>query len=420
MRKISLFVVFTFIIILSVSSFSLVIQPFGVFGNVSLVRHDLTALIKVVPFAEFELGQNILTLSNINALLNEEEFVIDKTALSNALENGLKFTFPVSLGTYVDLRLGGLRLIPYTRVDGNLFLSLPSTLGELLVGDTLINDEYSDSYSGFMSGGFIANGGLALMLGDFYVAGNAYAPILFIDPMQTTIDVSYTSSASPAYAELNASAIIKGYSRISLVDLMHGRINSLINDLSNVDDYGISLEIGYGNDMLGFAIRNITIRPAKAWYSVEAGGNGNAKYTAEGTNITTDATYSFSEPIFARLSEPIEIVAPIQLTAYLKNDGFIMWGIMGSYWLPYNWQETNNWLNGNWAVKGYAGLNLGIARAYYMLGYNQINYAHTIGIGANLFIFNADLKLTATTNTILPSDNSTPGIGIALTFSGGL
>jgi len=77
------------LVVFSVSAFSFVIQPFGLFGNVALVRHDLTALIKVVPFVEFELGQNILTLNNINALLNEEQVDINENAFADALANVL-------------------------------------------------------------------------------------------------------------------------------------------------------------------------------------------------------------------------------------------------------------------------------------------------------------------------------------------
>jgi len=407
MRRISILVFL--LVVFSVSVFSFVIQPFGLFGNVSLVRHDLTALIKVVPFAEFELGQNILTLDNINALLNEEQVDIDENAFADALANGFKLSAPISLGTYVNLKLGALRLVPYVRVDGNIALDLPKTFAELLVGDTLIDHTYNDTKEGFLSASIMANGGVALMLGDFYVAGNAFVPVLFSDATETTVTVSYTSSSTPAYAELNAIGMIRAYSRVSLNDIASGNIDSLIDELSHLEDYGLSVELGYGNDNFGVAVRNIVITPAKAWYAVEVTGNGKATYTAQGTDITFEATYSISEPMVARLLTPVSITPPIQITAYLKNDGFIMWGVMGSYWL-----------DGNWAVKGYAGLNIGIARAYYILGYNQINYAHTIGIGANLFLLNADLKLTATTNTLFPTNNSTPGIGIALTFSGGL
>ncbi|QAV33503.1 hypothetical protein SAMN04488510_1063 [Fervidobacterium changbaicum] len=396
-------------LILAISGFALTIQPFGLFGNVSLVRHDFTALLKFVPFAEFEFGQNILSMGNINALLNEEDFKVDKTTLSSALQSGFQFALPVSLGAYADLKLGALRFVPYTRVDGNINLTLPKTFAELLVGDTQIDETYESSYTNFFNANITANGGIAIVIGDIYVAGNLFTPVLYSDPQTTMIDVSYTSSATPAYAELSASGKIRAYSRISLNDLMSQNIQNLVNDLSNFEDYGISVEVGYGNDVFGIAVRNIVISPAKAWYSVEVIGNGKITYTAEGTNITADATYSVSDPIVARLITPVSVAPPMQITAYLKNDGFIMWGVMGSYWL-----------DGNWAVKGYAGLNIGIAKAYYILGYNQITYSHTIGVGMNLFFLNADLKLTATTNSFIPTNNSTPGIGFSLTISGGL
>jgi hypothetical protein len=407
MRRIGILVFL--LVVFSVSAFSFVIQPFGLFGNVALVRHNLTTLINVVPFVEFELGQNILTLNNINALLNEEQVDINENAFADALANGFRLSAPVSLGTYVDLKLGALRFVPYVRIDGNIALNLPKTFAELLVGDTLIDNAYNDTKEGFLNASIMANGGIGLMLGDFYVAGNAFVPVLFTDKSQTTMTVSYTSSSTPAYAELNASGKVRAYSRVSLNDIRTGNINGLIDELSHFEDYGLSLEVGFGNDNFGIAVRNIVITPAKAWYALEVTGDGKVTHTAQETDITFEATYSISETTVARLLTPVSVTPPIQITAYIKNDGFIMWGVMGSYWL-----------DGNWSVKGYAGLNIGIARAYYMLGYNQINYAHTIGVGINLFLLNADLKLTATTNSLIPSSNSTPGIGFALTMSGGL
>jgi len=142
MRRISILV---FLLVVFSAAFSFVIQPFGLFGNVELVRHDLTALIKVVPFVEFELGQNILTLDNINALLNEEQVNINESAFADALANGFKLSAPISLGTYLNLKLGALRLVPYVRVDGNISLELPKTFAELLVEDTLIDHTYNDT-----------------------------------------------------------------------------------------------------------------------------------------------------------------------------------------------------------------------------------------------------------------------------------
>ncbi|MGQ9856400.1 MAG: hypothetical protein ACUVQF_06655 [Fervidobacterium sp.] len=402
-------IVFLIVLIACVSVFSMTVQPFGLFGNAALVREDFTALLKIVPFAEIEFGQNILTLNNINALLNEEDFIINEQTLSAALQEGFKFGLPVSFGGYVHLNLGGFRIVPYTRIDGNIFLNIPKTIPQLLVGDTNIDETYSDSLEGFLVADVMANGGIAIVLGSIYVAGNLFAPVLYTDYDLTRLDVSYTSSATPAYAEFNADAHIRAYSRVSLNDLINQNIDSIIEQLSNVDDYGMSLEFGFGTPNFGIAVRNIAIRPAKAYYSVDFNANANFTYTAEGTDVTAEATYSTSEPIVAQLFAPIEVAPAIQITGYLKNDGFIMWGIMGSYWL-----------DGKWAAKGYAGLNLAIARVYYMLGFNQVAYAHTIGINANLFFLNADLKLTATSNSLMPSENTTPGIGFSLMISAGL
>ncbi|AMW33455.1 hypothetical protein NA23_09565 [Fervidobacterium islandicum] len=407
MRRIRTFVIFGLLI--SVFGFSVVIQPFGLFGNASLVRNDFTTLLKVAPFVEIELGQNVLTLENINALLNEEELKLDSTTLADALSNGFSFSLPVSLGAYVHLKLGDLRLVPYTRIDGNIKMNLPKTFAELLVGDTQIDTTYESSYSGFLIANITANNGLALVLGDFYVAGNVFVPVLYSDISQTFMNVSYTSSATPAQASVNLDATVKMYSRVHFDYLSNLDIGKIINSLNEFKDLGISFEFGYGNDNFGFAVRNIVLTPAKAYYSFELITNASINYTGEGTNITLEATNSTSEPIVAMLLTPVDVAPPIQITGYWKSDGFLMWGIMGSYWF-----------DGNWVVKGYAGINFEIARLYYMLGFNPVSYSHTIGAGVNLFILNADLKLSMTSNSLFPGENSTPGFGVALTLSGGL
>lgn len=44
--------------LISVLSFSMIIQPFSSYGNVVLVKEDMTALLKVGAFADIELSQN--------------------------------------------------------------------------------------------------------------------------------------------------------------------------------------------------------------------------------------------------------------------------------------------------------------------------------------------------------------------------
>lgn len=391
----------TVLSLISVLSFSMIIQPFSSYGNVVLVKEDMTALLKVGAFADIELSQNFLTMDNLNALLNEEELIINTETMKSAINNGLKAFFNANAGTYAHLNLFGFRFVPYLRIDGNLSLSIPKTVSNILFGETNIGETNESTVTNFLKTNITMNLGSSIVFEKFYVGVNLYSPIVFSDQNSTYAYAYYTSSASPSYAELN----IQAQARI----LSSYNLNNIENEIFNFQNSGISLELGFGTDNFGIAVRNITISPAKATYVIAIRSDGKVNYTAEGTNLTLDATYNIYNSPLSYLTEPVNVIPPIQITGYFKGQNPLMWGVAGSYWL-----------DGNWMAKGYAGFNLGLLKLYYMLGMNPAGYAHTIGFGFNLFFANADLKLTATTDQFIPIGQTTPGIGIAFTFSGGL
>lgn len=405
----------TVLSLISVLSFSMIIQPFSSYGNVVLVKEDMTALIKAVAFADIELSQNLLTIDNVNAFLNEEEIIINAETMEPVINNGLKVFLNTNIGAYTHLNLFGLRFVPYAKIDGNLGLTIPKTISGILFDNTMIGETIQDTLTNFLNANIMLNVGSAIALGPLYAAVNLYSPIAFADQNSTFIHSYYTSSATPAYAELNIQAQARILSRYRLNDI-ENEMNNITNSLlqGNINDFiqdytGMSLEFGIGFDNFGIAVRNITISPAKATYAIVIRADGNVNYTAEGTDLTFDATYNIYEPAVSYLLEPVEVTPPIQITGYLKGGDFLMWGVAGSYWF-----------DGNWMAKGYAGLNFGFLKLYYMLGMNPAGYAHTLGLGFNLFFANADLKLTSTTDQFIPIGQTTPGIGIAFTFSGGL
>jgi len=413
--KYVLFIITFFICAFSVSTFSIsnIIDPFGTFSNLALTKMDGTTFLKVSPTVDLQLSQNLFNMDNLNALLNEEEITIDATSMHRALDNGIHLAFPVTAGAYVHLNLFGLHLIPYVNASGAVSMSLPQTFSQILFGNTLLESNVEDTVNGFARSNLRLNVGAGLMFTDFFVTGNFFVPVLYSDAIRTYAHASYTSSASPANVEVEADAKVVLISALNFQGIDTRWTDSTVASQELMDilsqDAGISLSLGYGNDKFGFAVNDITIRPATARYSIAVNASGSVNYAAEGTDITADATYTLSDPEFSSLLTPMSVNNPINVTAYYKSDGFFMWGVTGMYSL-----------NGDWAAKAYAGINLEVLKAYYMFGMIPGFYSNGLGLEINLGLLNADLQVSMTTDSLNPLGSSTPGVSAYLKLSGGI
>mgnify|MGYP000885919346 FL=1 len=413
--KFGLLMIAILICAFSISGFSIsnIIDPFGTFSNLALTRTDGTALIKISPTVDLQLSQNLFNMDNLNALLNEEEITLDATNMQSALENGMHLALPLEIGAYAHLNLFGLHLVPYLNASGSISVNLPQTFSQILFGNTLLESNVRDTVNDFAKSNLRLNLGVGAMVKDFFVTGNFFVPVLYSDPERTYASASYTSSASPANVnvEFDAQAVFVGALNLQGIDTRWTDSTVVSQELMDVlsQDAGISLSLGYGNDKFGFAVNDITIRPASARYAVNVSANGSANYTAEGTDITADATYTISDPEFSSLLTPMSVTNPINVTAYYKSDGFFMWGATGMYSL-----------SGSWAAKAYAGLNLEILKVYYILGVIPGFYSNGIGLEVNLGLLNADLQVAMTTDSLNPLGSSTPGLSAYLKLSGGI
>ena len=413
--KFDLFMITLLICAFSVSAFSIsnIMDPFGTFSNLALTRTDGTALIKISPTVDLQLSQNLFNMDNLNALLNEEEITIDATNMQSAIDNGMHLALPLEVGAYAHLNLFGLHLVPYLNASGSISVNLPQTFSQILFGNTLLESNVRDTVNDFAKSNLRLNLGVGAMVKDFFVTGNFFVPVLYSDPERTYASASYTSSASPANVnvEFDAQAVLVGALNLQGIDTRWTDSTVVSQELMDVlsQDAGISLSLGYGNDKFGFAVNDITIRPASARYAVNVSANGSANYTAEGTDITADATYTISDPEFSSLLTPMSVTNPINVTAYYKSDGFFMWGATGMYSL-----------SGSWAAKAYAGLNLEILKVYYLLGMIPGFYSNGIGLEVNLGLLNADLQVAMTTDSLNPLGSSTPGLSAYLKLSGGI
>lgn len=406
MRKIKLKNLVILSLLISVLTLGTVISPFGLFGNPALVKNDGTALFKISVFADVQLAQNLLTLDNLNALLNEEEIVISPETMESAIQNGIKLSLPVNAGAYGHMNLFGLRFVPYAVIDGTISLALPKTFSELLFDNKpLIDETIESSVVNFMKANVKASIGSQIHFGAVFVDLSLFSPVLYNAQSGTYAQARYTSSASPAEANLDFEATMK-----FLATVDPGNINQLLADPSQfIETLGVNIGFGFGNDTFGIAVKDITILNAKAIYEVDMGIAGNITYQGEATDITFDATYSVSDPQKEILPMPVNISDTPKITGYLKNDGFLMWGVAGMYAL-----------DGDWAAKVYAGLNTVLLRLYYLFGVYPNYYSHTLGIGFNLGVLNGDLQISTLSSEINPLGNTTPGFGISLRFAGGL
>ncbi len=413
--KFGLLMIAILICAFSISGFSIsnIIDPFGTFSNLALTRTDGTALIKISPTVDLQLSQNLFNMDNLNALLNEEEITIDATNMQSAIDNGMHLALPLEVGAYAHLNLFGLHLVPYLNASGSISVNLPQTFSQILFGNTLLESNVRDTVNDFAKSNLRLNLGVGAMVKDFFVTGNFFVPVLYSDPERTYASASYTSSSSPANVnvEFDAQAVLVGALNLQGIDTRWTDSTVVSQELMDVlsQDAGISLSLGYGNDKFGFAVNDITIRPASARYAVNVSANGSANYTAEGTDITADATYTISDPEFSSLLTPMSVTNPINVTAYYKSDGFFMWGVTGMYSL-----------SGDWAAKAYAGINIEILKAYYMFGMTPGFYSNGLGLEINLGILNADLQVAMTTDSLNPLGSSTPGLSAYLKLSGGI
>ena len=412
-RKFKYLIVILIVVSGSLSAFSNTIDPFGTFDNTALVRSDGTGLIKLAPIVDVEFAQNFLILDNLNALLNEEEITINATTMENAIRNGMHLSMPIEIGAYGNLNLFGFNVVPYLIADGKLSVNLPKTFSEILFSDTKLEDTIEGSVTDFVRSNIKMNLGIGLVYNNFFIDTNFFVPLIYSVQDKMYAHTSYTSSSSPTNVNVEFD------SRIILVgNTNFGDIGEKLSDPIAISNEtldailqgiaGFKISLGYGNDNWGLAVNDITIKSAQAKYGMEVSANGSVNYSAENTVITTDATYTLSEPEFYQLLEPLQINTPIKLTGYYKSDDFFMWGLAGMYSF-----------DGDWATDAYVGINLQMFKMYYMMEFAPNVYANTLGFGFNFGLINSELQLTMTSDSFSPLGSSTPGFGVHLKVGAG-
>lgn len=395
-----LFIILSFVIS---SVFASPIASTGFDGNPLLLREDGTGLFKLSLVVDAGLFQNLLTLSNLNAFLNEEVIKINKDTMSAALRNGISLAVPAGATVYGNLRISQFNLVPYVAFEGGLSLRFPRELSELLFGDTLVETNLEKTMTNFSIGDLKVSAGFNALFGDFLVGLNVFVPILYTYSEGTYVKVKYISSAEPPGVSMELSTRLSYLSAIDLSNLQEISIERLF-DLSNA---GLNLAVGYGNNRFGIVLKDLTVKPAIAGYGITTGADVRFEYSATELEFNRTGDTKVIDPVFFQTTG-VTITDVPKLSAYYKEDGFFMWGINGT--LAFD---------GRWSVGAYTGLDLGIVKPYYKLTVQDGFFAHTIGLDLNLFLLVANLAITTTADSVIPGENSTPGFKLSMRLAAG-
>ncbi|ODN29779.1 hypothetical protein [Fervidobacterium thailandense] len=392
------------VLVFSVSNlFASPIASIGFESNPLLFREDGTGLLKFSLVADAGLYQNLFTLSNLNAILNEEVVKINKDTMSAALRNGISFSIPLNLTFYGNLRLSQFSLVPYVALEGGLSTKFPKELSELLFGDTTVETNLDKTIDNFSVADLKFSAGLNVLFGDFLIGLNLFVPLLYSYSNGTYLSVRYVSSAEPARASMEVSTRL---SYLSAVDLSNvGEIS--LNHLFNLSDAGLNVAVGYGNNRYGIVLKDLTLKPATARYWIATGADAKFEYSGDGLEFNTSTDVKTIDPTYFQTTG-VNILDVPKLSAYYKEDGFFCWGVSGT--LAFD---------GRWVIGAHAGLNLGAVRTYYKLSVRDGFFAHTLGFNFNLFLLVANLSFTSTADTIFPSENSTPGFEMLVKLAAG-
>lgn len=379
------------------------ITYYGFDGNPLLLREDGTGLLRFSLSFDAGLFQNLLTLSNLNAFLNEEVVKINKETMSAALRNGISLAVPIGAAIYGNLRISQFNLVPFVALQGELLAQFPKELSELLFGDTLIETNLEKTMTNFSIGDLKLSAGFNAVFENFLVGLNFFVPLLYTYSEGTYVRVKYFSSAEPPTASLELCTRLSYLSAINLGTFQETSIESLIN-LGNA---GLNLTLGYGTNRFGIVLKDLTVKPATAEYGFTTGVDVKFEYSVTGVELNITGDTRVIEPVFFQTTGVAIFDVP-KVSAYYKEDGFFSWGVNGTLAL-----------DGRWSVGTYAGLDLNIIKPYYKLSVQNGFFAHTFGLDLNLLLLVMNLSFTVTADSLIPAENSTPGFKLSMGFAAG-
>lgn len=386
------------ILFVGMISFGAFLSPFGLYNNYGLILEQPFVFLGLNTSDVLLLKQDIYSVDDLNNLLNEG--VLN---LSNIKELSAYSVFNASF--YGTLKIGSFSLTPFVNLDGYIDVNLPEEIRNFIVNDIKIDESYEVNSESFFDSSIFLNAGLVLNIGKIFVAPSVYLPVLYTDKENQSLLFEYTSTSSPAEADLKFQASSLIYSYLSLDDLNYS-IEELLNVPQNmVDDLGIALSVGYHTNNLGIAINNIMIKPSISKYKASLTADASLLYTGDGTDISMsyDATYLISD----LESCTKEISKLPEISAYLKTNGPLALGVRGKYSF-----------DGNWAVGGFVSAKILFFSPHYSLDYLSAKnmFIHSMGSNINLRIIYLGFNVKLISDTVSPFDANSIGVNFNFGF----
>jgi len=376
-----------FILIISTFSFAGVLNPFGLYINPGLITEQNFAFFGLNTSGVLLFKQDLYSIEDLNALLNDG--IVNLETI-----NKLSVYSFSDIAAYGTLKIGKFSLSPFINFDGYIGVSLPDEIKDFIVDNIEVDKTYDASSNSFIRSSVFADAGLIINIGKVFVAPSFYLPVIYSSKNDQSLTFEYTSSSSPAEANLKFQTNAFIYSYFPFDNLSASNLQDI-----SFDDLGIALSVGYYTDNFGISVNNIILKPSISKYRVSLSAEATLLYSGEGTDVslTYDATASMSD-FESYLKEVSKIP---EITGYYKTNGKLSLGFRGKYAL-----------DKKWSVGGFLVGNFGVFSPYYFIDYlsDASAFVHSFGSKLDIRIIYFTINMKLISSNISPFSANSFGV----------
>lgn len=377
-----------FLLIITTFSFAGVLNPFGLYINPGLITEQNFAFFGLNTSGVLLFKQDLYSIEDLNALLN------DGIVKLETINNLSVYSFS-DISAYGTIKIGKFSLSPFINFDGYIGINLPDEIKDFIVDNIEVNKTYDATSNSFIKSNVFIDTGLIVNIGKVFLAPSIYLPVIYTSKDDQNLTFEYTSSSSPAEANLKFQTNAFIYSYFPFDNLNEENIQDI-----SFNDLGISLSVGYNTDNFGISVNNIVLKSSNSKYRVSLSAEATLMYLGDGTDVslTYDATASVSD-FESYLKEVSKIP---EITGYYKTNGKLSFGFRGKYAL-----------DKNWSLGGFIVGNFGIFSPYYFIDYlsDARGFIHSFGskFDVRLIYFTINMKFIS--SNFSPFSANSIGIG---------